>query len=280
MHIRVRTLSENSASWLGYLGEWGLSILVDVDDDTILVDTGGGIVAAHNSLVMGIDLKKIRALLFSHGHEDHTGGLLPLLKLRKTPLEIIAHPEVWAPKYWKDADSENHRYIGIPYLREYAESFGAHFTLSTKPEWITDSIVTSGEVPMITGYETIDASASVKTPEGFGPDPLKDDQSLFIKSDKGLIVISGCAHRGIVNTIFHGMTITGCDECYAVIGGTHLFGAPESRIQQTIKDLQKAGVKRLGVSHCTGPYAGAVLQQAFQEKFFFNFAGTTTILDV
>jgi len=280
MHIRTRTLSENSSSWLGYLGEWGLSILVDIDDDTILVDTGGSYVAAHNSLVMGVDLKKIGALLFSHGHEDHTGGLLPLLKLRKMPVEVVAHPEVWAPKYWKDADGENYRYIGVPYLREQAEGLGAKFRMSPEPQWITDAIVTSGEIPMITGYETIDTNACVKTPEGFGPDPLNDDQSLFIKSEKGLIVISGCAHRGIINTILHGMKITGCDDCYAVIGGTHLFGATEARIQSTIEDLKKVGVQKLGVSHCTGPYAASVLQHTFNEKFFFNLAGTTTVFDV
>jgi 7,8-dihydropterin-6-yl-methyl-4-(beta-D-ribofuranosyl)aminobenzene 5'-phosphate synthase len=280
MHIRVRTLSENSVSWLGYLGEWGLSILVDVDDDTVLVDTGGGFVAAHNSLVMGVDLKKIGTLLFSHGHEDHTGGLIPLLKLREKPLEIIAHPDMWASKYWKDADGENYRYIGVPYPREQAESLGAKFRISPEPQWITDSIVSSGEIPMVTAYETIDTNACVKTPEGFGPDPLNDDQSLFIKSEKGLIVISGCAHRGIINTILHGMKITGCDECFAVIGGTHLFGAPESRLDRTIEDLKKVGVQKLGVSHCTGPYAGAVLQQAFKEKFFFNLAGTASVFDI
>jgi 7,8-dihydropterin-6-yl-methyl-4-(beta-D-ribofuranosyl)aminobenzene 5'-phosphate synthase len=93
-------------------------------------------------------------------------------------------------------------------------------------------------------------------------------------------VISGCAHRGIINTIFQGMKITGCDTCYAVIGGTHLFGASESRIERTIEALKKAGVQKLGVSHCTGPYAGAVLHHAFKEKFFFNLAGTTTVFDV
>ena len=108
-------------------------------------------------------------------------------------MEVIAHLDVWAPKYWRSADRTRFDYVGIPYARRLAESLGAKFSLSKDPVWITDRIVTSGEVPMVTEYETIDDSACVKTEDGYTGDPLKDDQTLFIKSDQGLIVISGCA---------------------------------------------------------------------------------------
>ena len=283
MHIRIATLAENSAGWLKLLAEWGLSILIEVDDTTVLMDTGYSMVAAHNARIMDENLQKIDKIVFSHGHKDHTGGLLELLKLRgleNKPVEIIAHPDVWAPKVWRSPDGTRFDEIGIPYTREQAESVGAVFYLSKEPVWITDRIVTSGEVPMVTDFEAIDYNACVKTADGISDDPLNDDQTLFIKSDKGLIVISGCAHRGIVNTIIRGKELTGCETVYAVIGGIHLFGADETRLRRTIEAFRRLDIQHIGVSHCTGQAASARLYNEFGEKFFFNMAGTSREFDV
>jgi len=215
MHIRLSTLAENSASWLGLLAEWGLSILVEADEISVLVDTGLSSVAAHNARIMGANIEKINTILFSHGHADHTGGLIDLLKLRAMPdmpVEVIAHPDVWAPKYWHMSNGGRYQYIGIPFVRELAESLGTSFHLTAEPVWISDRIVTSGEVPMLNDFEEIDANACIKIGDSYGADPLKDDQSLFIKSDKGLIIVAGCAHRGIVNTISRAQDLTGCDD--------------------------------------------------------------------
>lgn len=283
MQIRISTIAENSASWLKLLAEWGLSIFVEVDETTILVDTGRTMVAAHNAKIMGSNLKKIDKIIFSHGHGDHTGGLVDLLKLRNlpdNPVEVIAHPDVWAPKYWRSADGSTFEKIGIPYERKLAESLGAKFVLSDQPVWITDRIVTSGEVPMVTDFESIDENACIKTEDGFSADPLNDDQTLFIKTDKGLIVISGCAHRGIINTIIRGQELTGTERIYAVIGGIHLVRASKHRIEQTMQEFKRLDIKKIGVSHCTGPVASAQLAHEFGERFFFNLAGTCTEFDV
>ncbi|MBU2647384.1 MBL fold metallo-hydrolase [bacterium] len=283
MHIRISTLAENSASRLGLLAEWGLSILVETDDTTILVDTGTSMVTAANARFMGANIQGIDRIIFSHGHADHTGGLVDLLKLAdrtESPVEIIAHPDIWAPKFWRTENGRPYRYVGIPFTRKLAESLGASFHLTPDPVWITDRIVTSGEVPMVTDFEEIDAGACVQTDEGYDPDPLKDDQSLFIRSDKGLVIVCGCAHRGIVNTITHARQLTGCRDVYAIIGGIHLFSASEHRIQRTLEAIKRLDVKQIGVSHCTGPIASAFLAHALGDRFFFNHAGTITEFDL
>ena len=282
MAIRITTLVENTASWVDVLAEWGLSMLVETDDCTVLVDTGGSSVAAGNARAMGVDLTRVDKITFSHGHFDHTGGLLDVLKMMRKEVEVIAHPEIWAAKYYFSTEkkacfynpADKYEYIGVPFPREEAEKLGASFRLTREPVWITDSIVTSGEVPMVTDYEDIDPALYVKEGNEFKPDPLRDDQSLFIKTDKGLVAILGCAHRGMINHLRHAQKLTGAESIYAVIGGTHLMPASPQRVSSTIAELKHLGVQKLAASHCTGLPAACVLAHEFQDKFVFNNAGT------
>jgi Metal-dependent hydrolases of the beta-lactamase superfamily II len=273
MPIEITTLSENTASKPRLLAEWGLSMLIEADGYKILFDTGATYSAAYNAITLGIDLSQIDKLVFSHGHYDHTGGLLPVLKLVRKPLEIIAHPDIWTAKYAR-RPGEEEQYIGVPFAREEAESLGASFHLSKEPVWLSENIVTSGEIPMVTEYEEIDSILYVKEQGKLKPDPLWDDQSLFIKSEMGLIVILGCAHRGMINILKHAQKLTGVEPIYAVIGGTHLMAASPQRMDSTIAELFGFGIQRLGVSHCTGLPAAAILAQTFGETFFFNNVGT------
>jgi 7,8-dihydropterin-6-yl-methyl-4-(beta-D-ribofuranosyl)aminobenzene 5'-phosphate synthase len=273
MPIQITTLSENTASDEGLIAEWGLSILVEADDHKILFDTGLSFSAAYNAPTLAVDLSQIDKIVFSHGHSDHTGGLLHILKMVKGDVEVIAHPDIWAAKYSR-YPGEKEEYAGVPFPKEVAETSGALFNLTRKPVWISENIVTSGEIPMITEYEMIDPVLYVKEKGELKPDPLWDDQALFLKSEKGLIIFLGCAHRGVINTIRHAQKLTGLEPVYAVIGGTHLVSASPQRLDLTIAELLSLGIQRLGVSHCTGLPASAVLAQRFGEAFFFNNAGT------
>jgi len=273
MSIEITTLSENTAGRVNLLAEWGLSILIEADGYKILLDTGRSFSAAYNAITLGIDLSQIDKIVFSHGHFDHTGGLLHILRMMKREVEVIAHPDIWTAKYVKHPEEEE-EYAGVPFPREAAETLGASFNLTREPVWISENIVTSGEIPMITEYEKIDPILYVKEKGELKPDPLWDDQALFIKSEKGLIIILGCAHRGIINTIRHAQKLTGVKPVYAVIGGTHLVSASPQRMDLTIAELLSFGIKRLGVSHCTGLPASAILAHMFGEAFFFNNAGT------
>lgn len=276
MEIRITTLAENTAS-MRCVGEWGLSVLVEVNGLHILVDTGPGFSLVYNAGLLGVDLSAVDGVILSHGHYDHTGGLRDLLRRRQAELEIVAHPDIWAPKY-AQRKRERLRYVGIPFCRAELEGLGARFVFSREPVYLAEEILTTGEIPMVTSYESIDSGLLAETDQGLVDDPLADDAALVIKSKEGLVVILGCAHRGLINTLYHAREITGEERVYCVLGGTHLFGAPFERVHQTIADLKKLQVQKIGVSHCTGFVASAALARELGDAFFLNNAGTRLTL--
>src|SRR4030042_1295941 len=183
MVIRISTLSENTANY-GFLAEWGLSILVQADGLRILMDTGLSFSAVHNAQLMGIDLATIDRIVLSHGHADHTGGLREVLKI-KGKVEVIAHPDVWASKYTRRRRQEKEQYIAIPFSREELESRGARFNLVREPAHITEHVMTTGEIPMLSDFEEIEDNLFVKESSTLHPDPLADDMALVINTEYG-----------------------------------------------------------------------------------------------
>lgn len=271
MQLEIATLSENTANY-GFIGEWGLSIFIEADGKRILMDTGMTASVTHNAAALGINLSTIDTIVLSHGHIDHSGGLGKALA-ETGEVTVIAHPDAFADKCVRRGE-DMVLDIGITLAQEELETLGAQFNLTREPVRISDRIMTTGEIPMITDYEAIDGNLCVKEDGEIRPDTLADDLSLVIDTDFGLVVILGCAHRGIINTLHHARRITGNESVYAVIGGTHLIGASEERLGRTVTDLKKMGIRKLGVSHCTGFYAASRLAQEFGDAFFLNNAGT------
>lgn len=276
MKVRLTTLSENTAARYGYMAEWGLSILVECGQDRVLLDTGLTHSVIYNAHASGVNVSGIKKVVLSHGHGDHTGGLRYLLHEIRSEVDVYAHPDVWGKKYSIRPEAPQRKnFVGIPFRREELEYLGASFHFSKEPVWLNENMVTTGEVPMTTAFESVDKNLYIKTANGFEPDPLTDDQALVVKLPSGLVVILGCAHRGMINTLLYARQITGIEKIYAVVGGTHLIRADTHQVDQTIAHLKDLGVERIGVSHCTGMFPAMSIAEAFGKKFFFNHAGTT-----
>ncbi len=274
MTIQITTLSENTASGPSeLLGEWGFSVLVETEAANILLDTGHGVAATYNADIIGVDINRVDKMVLSHGHHDHTGGLREVLRRMKKDIEITAHPDIWADKYGRFQGQEA-KYCGIPFQRSELENLGARFNLTKEPVEITENVMTTGEIPMVTEFEQAATNLFVKEDNKLELDLVLDDQALIIKTEPGLVIILGCAHRGVINTVYHAQKITEVEDIALVLGGCHLIGSNEEQINQTIAALKELEVQKIGVSHCTGMAATVMMAREFGDNFFFNNAGT------
>jgi 7,8-dihydropterin-6-yl-methyl-4-(beta-D-ribofuranosyl)aminobenzene 5'-phosphate synthase len=261
---------------MGLLAEHGLSMLVEGDGWRILFDTGQTTTAVHNARAMRLDLGSVDTIALSHGHADHTGGLQEILSevaWEGRDVEVIGHPDIWASRFAIRRNQDPYQ-IGIPFPREELEGLGARFRLEKGPVEIAEGVMLTGEVPRVTPFEHLDADLKVPDGDGWRQDELLDDQSLIVRTGEGLVVILGCAHSGMINTLRHAQQLMGEERILAVVGGTHLGPASPEQFEETVMALQELGVQKLGVSHCTGLAAAARLFATFGPAFFFNVAGT------
>lgn len=247
------------------MAKHGLSILVEGETDgnrfSLLMDTGPSPdIVLHNAEVMGSDLRKISAVFLSHGHHDHTGGLVGILKHIGEKVLVIAHPKVFDVKLKLKPSL---KYIGIPFNLAEVEASGGVMLMARNPVTIMKGVMTSGEIERNTPYEKVKGFWTIDG-ENFKEDTMPDDQALtFSVKGKGLVVVSGCAHAGIINTIRQAQKMTGTHKIYAVLGGFHLTKADDKRIQLTTKELLKIDPEIVGPCHCTGTKAVRRLTEAF-----------------
>jgi 7,8-dihydropterin-6-yl-methyl-4-(beta-D-ribofuranosyl)aminobenzene 5'-phosphate synthase len=274
MKFRITVLCENSVGPIsGTLGEHGFSALIEpAQGAPLLFDTGQGLTLLHNARRMNRDLTKVHNVVISHGHYDHTGGLLSLLA-ECGPKQILAHPGIFSSRFRLKDTGECYP-IGIPYSRDQLEHAGGSFELSKEFREITPSIFLTGEVPRATAFETGDQGLYCDC-TGQDVDYTPDDQSLILETEQGLVVILGCCHAGLVNTLEHIAYLTGRRDIYAVIGGTHLGFSGQKQLEMTISALKDWGVQKVAASHCTGFAASARLSREMPKEFQVALVGYT-----
>lgn len=245
----------------------GFSILIELPEEKlkILFDTSMKNDIVINANKNNVDLSNIDYVVFSHGHYDHTDGI-KFLKLSEIK-HIIAHPVCFIKRFVKHKGKEI--YIGIPFFLEYLQR-ETNVIQSKKPYWISEKVVFLSEIPRKNSFE---GQESLGYLENHERDWILDDSGLVIKTNNGLIIISGCSHSGICNIIEYAKEICNEDKIAVVMGGFHLFD--NKRISPTIDYLQSQKIDKLFVAHCLSDYAFAEMEKAGAkriqtlEEFYF-----------
>ncbi len=270
--LSITALVENAAEAPGLLAEHGASFWIERNGRTLLVDTGQGMTLGHNAHKLNIPIcKSTEALVLSHGHYDHTGGMGEFLAMCPR-VALHAHPAAFEEKYSRKPNGLI-RSVGIPGALSDRKAWAALSIATTAPMEIIPGVFVTGPIPRVTDFEDtggdfyLDAACTQ-------PDPLIDDQSLYCRTAQGLVVVLGCAHSGIINTIRYIRTLAGGTTIEAVIGGMHLVNASAKRIETTIAELKSLGVRRVYPTHCTGETAVFALHQAFEEECLPCHVGT------
>ncbi len=268
------------------VAEHGLSLLVTVQQGTkghtILFDTGySQIGVPHNIALLGIDLQGIEAIVLSHAHMDHTGSLHRILEGIQGPVTLVVHPDAfYYPRYIERDDGKRQRFPRTLSRDDLAREKVEILENKNAILMAGNGIMVTGQVERTTGFEKGLPGALLERDGKMEPDPISDDQALVVKlKEKGLVVISGCSHSGIVNTILHAQKLTGLRKVHAVLGGFHLTGpAFEPIIEKTISELKKVAPEVIVPMHCTGWKAIQRLHQEFPSAFVLNSVGSKITL--
>jgi 7,8-dihydropterin-6-yl-methyl-4-(beta-D-ribofuranosyl)aminobenzene 5'-phosphate synthase len=264
------------------LAEHGFSAIVTAEANkkshSVLLDFGfSADGAAFNARALGLNMSVIEALVLSHGHSDHTGAIKSLTKLiGKKKIKLFLHPQAFTtPRYLKYGEDIK---VSFPELsREELQKLGIDIKESAKPLSLAeDSILYLGEIPRQTDFEKGMPNAYYEENGKEIFDPILDDTSLVMNlKGKGLVILSGCAHAGIINTVQHARKVTGIDKVHAVMGGFHMTGPNfEPIIGRVIEEFRKINPDYIIPTHCAGRKAINAIEKEFPAKFLLNMSGT------
>ena len=264
------------------LAEHGFSAIVTTTKGetkhTLLFDTGfSDIGAAYNAKALGADLSSVEAIVFSHGHMDHTGGFESMAaEIPHQGIPVVTHPAIFrSPRYLKVRENVN---IQLPSLtRENIAAAGMKLVETRNPLPMADGdVLFLGEISRRTDFEKGFPIAFYQEDGKEKWDPIEDDTALVMNlKGKGMVILTGCAHSGIVNTVLYAQETTGIHAVYVVMGGFHLTGPLfEPIIGRTTEELKKIDPSYVIPTHCTGRKATAFIEESFGDRFILNMAGT------
>ena len=272
--LNITVLAEDSVLYESpYLAQHGISFLLEAISEgetrRILVDVGQNSQALlHNMSLMDVSPSSIDTIVLTHCHYDHTQGVVKMLEQTgRNDVRLVAHADIFRPHFITKPEL---RYVGMQSedSMEKIEKAGGNLYLSKEPFQLMPGMVTTGEVERRTDFEKVGIALMTKREGKAEDDNMLDDISVIAKmKGKGLVVITGCSHAGIVNIMLQAREMTGCDRIDGVVGGFHLVEAPEERILRTVAEIAKLKPSRIFAGHCTGFGAQVELYLAFRERF-------------
>jgi len=280
--VKVTTLADNVVYDGRLLGQFGFSAHLEINDHdgkkhSIIFDTGSKKGALlYNIKTLKLNLSPLEWIILSHGHHDHTSATVELIKRAKRKVKVIAHPNAFYPKFKIEKHKRRHHGIPLGERKTDILKVGGQVVETTRPKEIFLGVVTSGEIKRVTPFEKI-AWKNMTVIDGKQMrDQVLDDQALFINIERhGVLVLSGCAHAGIINTLQSALDLTETKKLYGFIGGTHLIRPKEDRLRETVRKLKEFDLQLISPAHCTGHKSITTINQAFPEAFVLNYAGRT-----
>jgi 7,8-dihydropterin-6-yl-methyl-4-(beta-D-ribofuranosyl)aminobenzene 5'-phosphate synthase len=235
------------------IGEWGFGAIVEVDGQRILFDTGARpTTVLENAKELKADLAQVPQVVLSHNHSDHTGGLLTLRKdvAARAP-GALARVHVGRGLFWSRPRGEGEANLPLKMRADYAAA-GITFVEHEGPQQILPGVWLTGPVPRVHPERNWSDVGQVRTPEGLVEDTIPEDQSLVFDTDQGLVILAGCGHAGIVNTIEYARKVVRAAPIHAIVGGLHLYALDDERLNWTADQLKANGLANLVGAHCTG----------------------------
>lgn len=247
--ISIKTLLENSGSRnRSLLFEHGLSFFITINGNSYLFDCSGGDKFIKNAKKMNVDLSKIKSVILSHSHYDHSCGFIDLVNNFNIE-KLYTGKSYFHTKY--SFDGMKYSYLGCGFDKEFLKKNHIEHIICNDILKLEENLYLIGNFQRKYEFETSPDRFVVDRENIIEKDNFEDEICLVIKTNKGLVVVTGCSHPGILNIL---STIKNIfkEDIYAVYGGTHLVEANESRLEKTLDEMEKLGVKILGFSHCSG----------------------------
>lgn len=269
--MKITTLIENKN--IGHeelASEFGLSLFIETHGKRILFDTGSTGAFLDNAEKLDVSLENPDAVIISHAHFDHSGGVKALLQKHPGANRFVLAQDYFNHKYKVTPDGIKD--IGTCFEQEDLQNANANITWVNATTALTQGVYIVKNFSMVTGFEHLNPAFVLKEGEKYAQDPFWDEIALAVQTKKGIVVVVGCAHCGVAN-LLRTVSATLGKKIYGVVGGSHLMEADDSRVSKTIKELKSIGIKQCWLNHCTGDTAGQRFAEAFGKNYLANHTG-------
>ncbi len=272
----IHILADNKARRRDILAEHGLSILIEREGGSLLFDAGQSDVYVRNAKQMELDLSKVSAIVLSHGHYDHCGGLVHFPKARSFP-KVYVHRDAFVQKYSLYDDGSYHD-IGIPWRVDELDGLKENLVLTNGVTMLPNGMALLGDIPSSTNFEDIPRKFYMGDGARKSKDMFQDEQMLIMKTEKGLCIFFGCSHPGVINGCLAARALFPGEAVYALFAGMHLDGVEPLRIQMTMHALRDMDIEHIYPLHCTGIMAICEMKRFFGNRCEVLYAGDSVEL--